>query len=101
MKVVIYLVENGVLLEIEEEYGSEGSLQKDLAEYPSLLADERINQDDLHKWLLVKHESSISDEEEVAGRWSVEHIFLDQLKKSQSRAVEALCPPDILNEYLL
>lgn len=54
MRGVIYLVE----IE-EEEYDSEELLQKNLAQYPRLLAGKQINPNEPRKWLLVEPETSI------------------------------------------
>ncbi len=79
MKSTIYLVENDELVGIEEEeYDSEDLLQENLAKHPRLLAGDQINPEDPRKWLLVEREISVPDEEGGAGRWSADHLFLDQ-----------------------
>ncbi len=62
----------------EALYDSERLLQEMLAKHPDLLAGEQINIDDPRRWLLVTREMSIPDEEDGAGRWSLDHLFLDQ-----------------------
>ena len=76
----IYLIkENGDLVEMSEHrYDSEDLLQTLLAKYPNLLAGDQIDSLNPRKWLLVSREMAIPDKEEGGGRWSVDHLFLDQ-----------------------
>jgi hypothetical protein len=76
----IYLVQgDGGLVEMkEQEYASEDLLQKFLADYPNLLAGDQIDATEPRRWLLVAREVSLASEEDGAGRWSVDHLFLDQ-----------------------
>lgn len=77
---LIYLIqEHGTLLEMtNQEYDSEALLQKLLADYPNLLAGEQMNSSEPRKWLLIKREANVPSEESGAGRWSVDHLFIDQ-----------------------
>jgi hypothetical protein len=76
----IYLVQgDGQLVEMtEQDYASEDRLQELLAEYPNLLAGDQIDSNEPRRWLLVSREVSLASEEDGAGRWSVDHLFLDQ-----------------------
>lgn len=76
----IYLVQgSGGLVEMaEQDYASEELLQELLAKYPNLLAGDQINSADPRRWLLVAREVSLASEEDGPGRWSVDHLFLDQ-----------------------
>ena len=76
----IYLVQgDGALVEmIEQDYASEARLQELLVKYPNLLAGNQIDSDEPRRWLLVSREMSLSSEEDGTGRWSVDHLFLDQ-----------------------
>jgi len=76
----IYLLQdNGQLVEMPEQaYDSENLLQALLAEYPSLLAGDQMDSTAPRRWLLVSREASLPSEEDGAGRWSVDHLFLDQ-----------------------
>jgi hypothetical protein len=76
----IYLVQDGgTLVEMTEQpYATEDLLQKLLADHPSLLAGNQINPDAPRKWLLVSREVALASEQNGAGRWSVDHLFLDQ-----------------------
>lgn len=62
----------------EEPYEAERLLQELLAQYPDLLAGEQISPDAPRRWLLVKREAAIPSVEDGGGRWSVDHLFLDQ-----------------------
>ncbi|MDZ7995987.1 MAG: hypothetical protein RM022_017240 [Nostoc sp. EfeVER01] len=76
----IYLIQdNSQLVEMKEEpYESEDGLQKLLADYPSLLAGEQIDSVAPRRWLLISREIPIPDSEDSAGRWALDHLFLDQ-----------------------
>src|SRR2546427_12461053 len=76
----IYLLNNHAELVAMEEapYDSEDLLQELLAKHPDLLAGEQINTEEPRRWLLVTREMDIPGEEDGAGRWSLDHLFLDQ-----------------------
>ncbi|MGV8124993.1 MAG: hypothetical protein AB2L14_35035 [Candidatus Xenobiia bacterium LiM19] len=76
----IYLIkDDSRLVEMKEEpYNSEDLLQELLERYPNLLAGDQMDNDSPRRWLLVKREISLASEEEGSGRWSVDHLFLDQ-----------------------
>ncbi|CAN5684022.1 hypothetical protein BH24ACT18_BH24ACT18_21830 [soil metagenome] len=76
----IYLIhDNNRLVEMTEQpYGTEDLLQKLLADYPNLLAGDQIDSNAPRRWLLVAREVSLASEEGGSGRWSVDHLFLDQ-----------------------
>ncbi len=76
----IYLIQgNGELVEmIEEAYSSEDLLQELLAKYPNLMAGGQIDSESPRRWLLVSREVSLPSQQDGSGRWSVDHLFLDQ-----------------------
>jgi len=76
----IYLIQdNDQLVEMtEDNYHYEDLLKKLLAQYPSLLAGDQINNAAPRRWLLVKPEAGVPSEEGGGDRWSVDHLFLDQ-----------------------
>src|SRR5215207_5723084 len=76
----VYLVQEdrGLVEMTEQAYDSEDLLQGLLAQYPNLLAGDQIDGDEPRRWLLVSREVSLASEEEGGGRWSVDHLFLDQ-----------------------
>ncbi len=76
----IYLIQdNGQLVDMTEQaYDSEDLLQELLAKYPSLLAGDQIDRAAPRRWLLISREKTLPSQEEGAGRWAVDHLFLDQ-----------------------
>lgn len=62
----------------QTEYISEAHLQEQLENYPHLLVGNQIDERDPRKWVLVSREVSIPDSNNGNGRWSLEHLFLDQ-----------------------
>ena len=62
----------------EGDYDSEDLLQGLLADYPELLAGEQIDPLTPRRWLLIAREVPLPSEEEGSGRWSVDHVFVDQ-----------------------
>lgn len=76
----IYLIQdNGKLVEMSEAaYDSEDLLQTLLAQYPRLLAGDQIDSAVPREWLLITREASLPDDHDAAGRWSVDHLFVDQ-----------------------
>jgi len=75
----IYLLQDGGLVGLNEQaYEAEEVLQKLLADHPNLLAGEQVDATSPRRWLLVVREASIPGEEGGAGRWALDHLFLDQ-----------------------
>ena len=76
----IYLVQDDETLHAlsEQSYASEDRLQILLAKYPDLLAGDQMNEAAPRRWLLVSREYGVPDAEGGAGRWSLDHLFLDQ-----------------------
>ena len=63
---------------VEQAYESEDVLQGLLAQYPDLLAGDEMDPDNPRRWLLVSREMGVPDDADSAGRWSLDHLFLDQ-----------------------
>ena len=76
----IFLIqEDGKLVEMKQQpYDSEALLQELLAKYPNLLARDQMDGAEPRRWLLISREMAIPGEEEGGGRWSLDHLFLDQ-----------------------
>jgi hypothetical protein len=76
----IYLLEeDGTLQSLSEQpYASEDLLQTLLEHYPDLLAGEQMDEAAPRRWLLVSREVGVPGEEDSTGRWSLDHLFLDQ-----------------------
>ncbi len=62
----------------EAAYDSEDLLQSFLVDYPDLLAGDQMESSDPRRWLLVRREMAVPGELDGGGRWSVDHLFLDQ-----------------------
>ncbi|MGZ5978155.1 MAG: hypothetical protein ACXWNX_11915 [Isosphaeraceae bacterium] len=62
----------------ETTYDSESLLQKLLADHPDLLAGDQIDAEEPRRWLLVTREMAVPGEQDGAGRWSLDHLLLDQ-----------------------
>jgi hypothetical protein len=76
----IFLIqEGGKLVELTSTaYDSEALLQELLARYPNLLAGDQIDPTVPRRWLLVNRETSVPGEQAGSGRWSLDHLLLDQ-----------------------
>ncbi|MFB6213271.1 MAG: hypothetical protein ABEJ07_01785 [Candidatus Nanohaloarchaea archaeon] len=75
----IFLIRDGELREMNEDtYEEESLLQEQIAEYRSLLAGEQVDPENPRRWLLIEREISVPDSEESEGRWSLDHLFIDQ-----------------------
>jgi hypothetical protein len=62
----------------ESPYEAEEVLQALIGKFPSLLAGDEYSGDTPRSWLLVSREAALPDDQDAAGRWSVDHLFLDQ-----------------------
>lgn len=75
----IYLIQGSQLVQMTERpYDSEDLLQRLLAEYPGVLAGDQMDRAAPRRWLLITREMAVPDAEGGAGRWSLDHLFLDQ-----------------------
>jgi hypothetical protein len=76
---IYVLRDDGELVTLSQrQYDSEDLLQMLLAKYPSILAGDQISPSTPRQWLLVKREVEVPGEEGGGGRWSLDHLFLDQ-----------------------
>lgn len=75
----LFLIDHeGKLTALDEKpYPSEDLLQSLLADYPDLLGGDQMSDVPRH-WLFVAREAPVPDSEGGAGRWSLDHLFLDQ-----------------------
>ena len=74
----IFLRQAGGLVPMREQpYEAEALLQTLVAEHPEILTEDDSN--DARVWLLVKREAGIADRAERPDRWSLDHLFLDEL----------------------
>ena len=74
----IYLVQGDDLVPMTEQpYESEDLLQQLLARHPQLLAGDQDSAS-LRRWLLISREMAVPDVQDGPGRWSLDHLFIDQ-----------------------
>jgi hypothetical protein len=76
----IYLLRgDDELVEMRESpYEAEEVLQTLIATFPSLLAGDQMGANGPRRWLLIGREAALPDDEDAGGRWSVDHLFLDE-----------------------
>lgn len=76
----IFLIQDeNTLVEMSEEpYEKEDHLQSFLEDYPTLLAGDQVDSDKPRRWLLISREMPVPDKQDAAGRWALDHLFLDQ-----------------------
>lgn len=80
MNRAIYLLDSGdQLVEMREQpYDSEDLLQRLLATHPDLLAGDQIDPTTPRRWLLITREMPVPGAASLGGRFSVDHLFVDQ-----------------------
>jgi hypothetical protein len=59
-------------------FASEDDFQDLLARFPALLAGDQIDSANPRRFMLIDREQPIACEIGGAGRWSLDHLFLDQ-----------------------
>ncbi|MDQ3473805.1 MAG: hypothetical protein M3447_08720 [Acidobacteriota bacterium] len=76
----IFLIQsNEELVEMnEQQYDSEKLLQGWLAKYPALLVGGQIDAKEPRRWLFIEQECGVPSVEGGAGRWAIDHLFIDQ-----------------------
>ncbi len=62
----------------QADYDSESLLQQLLADHPALLGGDQMGSGAPRQWLFVTREAPVPDKEGATGRWSLDHLFLDQ-----------------------
>lgn len=71
----LYLERDGRLIAMAEQaYATEDDLQRLIAQHPELLTGE----DSADQLILIQREISVADREEGGGRWSLDHLYVDQ-----------------------
>ena len=78
MGVFVLSKSKGLTALTRSEFFNEGDFQELLEKYPALLSGTQDDSGTLRRWLLVKREKSIPVEDGGSGRWSVDHLFVDQ-----------------------
>lgn len=59
-------------------FATEAQFQDLLARFPILLVGDQIAPENPRRWVLVKREQSVGLDDVSGGRWSIDHVFLDQ-----------------------
>ena len=62
----------------ETPFVDEDELQHLIAANPELLGGEQIDEDEAKRWVLIKREQPVLPDEDAAGWWSLDHLFVDQ-----------------------
>jgi hypothetical protein len=62
----------------ESPYEAEEVLQALIAKFPTLLSGDQYSGDAPRRFRLVGREAALPDDQDAGGRWSVDHLFLDQ-----------------------
>lgn len=76
---IYVLTDSGQLTPLQEApFELEEVLQELLAAHPDLLAGDQMNEDAPRRWLLVRREAAVPDDTDGAGRWAIDHVFVDQ-----------------------
>ena len=76
---VFLINKDGSLEEMnQEDYSSEDYIQTLLENYPNLLAGEQINETNPRKWIVISREFPVPGDDFSGGRWSLDHLLLDQ-----------------------
>ena len=70
--------DDGLVEMIEERYELEDQLQELIERHPNLLAGDQVNPDSPRRWLMLSREVAVPGDEGGAGRWSLDHLLLDQ-----------------------
>jgi hypothetical protein len=63
-------------------FQTEDEFQRLMADFPELLTDADFGEGSPRKWLLVTREAMVPDSQDGSGRWSLDHLFLDQAEYS-------------------
>lgn len=75
----MFLLQNNALVGLKEQpYEAEHLLQQLLADHSDLLAGVQMDELSPRSWLLISKEAAIPSEEGGGGRWSLDHLFVDQ-----------------------
>jgi hypothetical protein len=78
MGVFVLSDSQGLVALSPSEFVNEDDFQQLLEKYPALLSGNQTDDGTPLRWLLIKREKSIPAEDGGSGRWSVDHLFVDQ-----------------------
>ena len=63
---------------VETPYEAEEILQILLEKYPDPLPGDQISPENPKKWILISREMNVPSEDGGGGKWSLDHLFVDQ-----------------------
>ena len=76
---IFLLNKDGSLEEMNQQnYSSEEYLQALIEKYPNLLAGQQIDEAIPRKWIVISREFPVPGDDFSGGRWSLDHLLLDQ-----------------------
>src|ERR1700730_3985592 len=75
---VFVLKDNALVSMASAQFASEGEIQDRLQKGPDLLSGDQIDPSIPRKWILIRREKAVPADEDGSGRWSLDHLFLDQ-----------------------
>ncbi len=76
---IFLMGDDGVLTEVTSTaYDTEADLQRLLADHVHILPGAQINRDRPRRWLLIKREAGVPNQEGGGDWWSVDHLVVDQ-----------------------
>lgn len=76
---VVFLLQGDQLVELSRvPYSLEDHFQAHLAQHPELLGGGQYMGTEPRRWLLVTRELPVPDKADGSGRWSLDHLFVDQ-----------------------
>jgi hypothetical protein len=76
---IFLLADDGLLTEVTSRpFDTEADLQQLLADHVHLLPGAQIKRDSPRRWLLIKCEAGIPNQEGGGDWWSVDHLVVDQ-----------------------
>jgi hypothetical protein len=78
MGVFVLSDSQGLVALTPSEFVNEDDFQRLLEKHPALLSGNQADVETTRRWLLIKREKSIPAEDGGSGRWSVDHLFVDQ-----------------------
>lgn len=78
MGVFVLSDSQGLVALTPSEFVNEDDFQQLLEKYPALLSGDQTDDGKPRRWLLIKREKAIPAEDGGSGRWSVDHLFVDQ-----------------------
>jgi len=78
MGVFVLSDSQGLIALTPSEVVNEDDFQQLLDQHPALLSGTQDDAGTSRRWLLIKREKSIAVEDGGSGRWSVDHLFVDQ-----------------------